>query len=137
MKRNRNMLVSRRGQKYALDCQNWTTYANFKNMCDHTLEEMCTAGVALKLEVPTWQDRYGNICHKEAAFGCKVAHKLLHPGMCLVGDNVGGNLNMSRDGHSGGQLFLSGSKQVPYQRVSTTEKRFTTISLTAVWIVFL
>ena len=45
MKRNRHRLVSRRGQKYALDRQ---------NMYDHTLEEMCTAGVAVKLEVPTW-----------------------------------------------------------------------------------
>ena len=91
---------------------------------------MCTIGVAVKLEVPTWQDRYGNICPEENAFGYKVIHKLLYPGMCLVGDKVGGNyLNMSGDGHSGGQLFLTGSKQVPYQRVSTTEKRFTMIGL--------
>ena len=130
MNRNRHRLVSNRGQKYALDRQNWTTCVNFKNTYDHTLEEMITAGVAVKLEVPTWQDRYGNICPEEEAFGCKVTHKLLYPGMCLVGDEVGGNLNMSGDGHSGGQLFLTGSKQVPYQRVSTTEKRFTMIGLT-------
>ena len=99
-------------------------------MYDHTLDEMITAVVATKLEVPTWQDRYGNICPEEKAFGCKVTHKLLHPGMCLVGDEVGGNLNMTGDGHSGGQLFLTGSKQVPYQQVSTTEKRFTMIGLT-------
>ena len=47
-----------------------------------------------------------------------------------MGDEVGGNLNMTGDGHSGDQLFLTGSKQVPYQRVSTTEKRFTMIGLT-------
>ena len=47
-----------------------------------------------------------------------------------MGDEVGGNLNMTGDGHSSGQLFLTGSKQVPYQQVSTTEKRFTMIGLT-------
>ncbi len=40
----------------------------------------------------------------------------------IVGDEVGGILKMTRDNHSGGQLFLTDSKQVPYQQVSTTEK---------------
>ena len=38
-----------------------------------------------------------------------------------MGDEVGINLNMSGDGHSSGQLFLTGS---------TTEKQFTMIALT-------
>ena len=58
-------------------------YANLKNMDDHTLEEMITAGVDTKVEVPIWQDRYGNICPEAKAFGYKVTHKLLLPGMCL------------------------------------------------------
>ena len=34
--------------------------------------------------------------------------------MCLVGDKVDGNLNLSGDGHCVGQLVLTRSKQVPY-----------------------
>ncbi len=68
----------------------------------------------MKLEVPTKQDRYGSVYPKEDTFGCKITHKLLHPGMCLVGDKVDGNLNLSGDGHCVGQLVLTRSKQVPY-----------------------
>jgi len=89
MNRNKHRLVSRRGQKYALDRQNWTTYGNFKNMYDHAIEEMVAAGVAEPLEKPTWQDRNGHPCSKESAHGCVVTHKLTHPEMCLVGDEVG------------------------------------------------
>ena len=61
MNRHKHRLVSVSGQKYELDRQNWTTYANFKNMYDHTLEEMINAVVAVALPSPCWMDRYGNI----------------------------------------------------------------------------
>ena len=47
-KRNAHRIVSKRGQKYEMDRDNWTTFRNFSNMYDHVIEEMYDAGVAEK-----------------------------------------------------------------------------------------
>ena len=39
-KRNAHRIVIKRGQGYEMDRDNWTTYRNFSNMCDHVIEEM-------------------------------------------------------------------------------------------------
>ncbi len=44
LKRNSHRTVSKRGQKYELDQQNWTTYANFVNMYDQCIGKMVSAG---------------------------------------------------------------------------------------------
>ena len=131
MNRNSHRLVSVRGQKYELDRQNWTTYANFSHMYTHTLDEMVHAGVARKLPEPCWKNRCGNVCPESEAYGCEVTHELCHPSLCFVGDEVGGNINMKGDGHAGGQKFLTRAGTVPYKKSSSSEKRFTLIGLTA------
>ena len=90
MKRNRHRIVSKRGQKYELDRQNWTTYANFADMYNHCSHEMEHAGVAKRLEEPTWMTRDGVQCTADDAYGCKVTHAIIRPEMCLCGDEVGG-----------------------------------------------
>ena len=59
MKRNQFRMVSKRGQKYSLDWQNWTTYHNFLHVYEHTYEEMVSAGVAKKLADEVWMDKDG------------------------------------------------------------------------------
>ena len=54
LRRNRTKLVSRRGQKYELNRQNWTTFANFRYMVSHTMSEMVDDGVAVKLDEQEW-----------------------------------------------------------------------------------
>ena len=90
MKRNRHRIVSKRGQKYELDWQNRTTYANFSDMYNHCSHEMEHAGVAKRLEEPTWMTRDGVQCTADDAYGCKVTHAIIRPEMCLCGDEVGG-----------------------------------------------
>ena len=131
MKRNKHRLVSKRGQKYSLDKQNWTTYHNFLHMYEHTYEEMVSAGVAERLPEPVWMDRNGTPCEEDDFFGCMVKYKLTHPDLCFVGDEVGGNISMKGDGHAAGRLLLGAPGSVAYDRVSVTEKRFTMIGLTA------
>ena len=131
MKRNRNKISSKRGQKYELDRQNWTTYANFADMYDHCVIEMEQAGVAKKLDEPTWMTKEGQECDPENAFGCKVTHQIVRPDMCLCGDEVGGNICMAGDGHVGGELFLSAKGTVPQNKTSKVNKKFTLIGLTA------
>ena len=131
MKRNRHRIVSKRGQKYELDRQNWTTYANFADMYNHCALEMEHAGVAKRLEEPIWMTRDGVQCTVDDAYGCKVTHAIIRPDMCLCGDEVGGNICMAGDGHVGGELFLAEKGTIPQNKTSKTNKRFTLIGLTA------
>ena len=55
-KRHDDKLVSKRGQKYELDRQSWTTYASFQSIYSHVEDEMVDAGVAEKLPEPAWLD---------------------------------------------------------------------------------
>ena len=118
MQQNKHRLVSKRGQKYSLDCQNWTTYHNFL----HMYNEMVWAGVAKELEHPVWLNRNGEVCSEEDSFGCKVKYELLHPDNCFVWNEVGGNISMRGDGHVGGRLFLSAPNSVAYDQVSVSGK---------------
>ena len=130
MRRHGDIIRSKRGQKYSLDRSNWSTYANFKDMYDHNIEEMEEAGVAKRRDIPVWMDRTGNVCDESEAVGCKVTHDLIHPEMCVVGDEVGGNLNMAGDGHVGGERYLCEKNSVPQQKTSTKDKHFTLLPLT-------
>ena len=40
MRRHGDRIRSKRGQKYSLDRSNWSTYANFRDMYDHNIEEI-------------------------------------------------------------------------------------------------
>ena len=51
-KRNDHRIVSKRGQNYEMDRDNCTTYHNFSNMYDHSIEKMRDDGVAEKLDSP-------------------------------------------------------------------------------------
>ena len=130
MTRHNNKIRSKRGKKYSLDRSNWTTWSNFDDMYRHNYHEMEIAGVAKRLDEPVWKDRQGRIVDESDAFGCKVTHELIHPEYCIVGDEVGGNLNMSGDGHVGGQKLLCATDSVPQKKVSTNDRHFTVLPLT-------
>ena len=132
LKRNSHRIVSKRGQKYELDRQNWTTYANFVNMYDQCIDQMVRVGVAKKRDKAVWMDKSGNVVRDEShAFGCKVTHDLIHPDWCLVGDEVGGNISMKGDGHVGGRLYLTAKGKTASRKASKADRRFTLIGLTS------
>ena len=60
-------------------------------MYDRLIEEMCDAGVAEKLDSPVLMNRDGEECQPIEVFGLKVTHRIKHPDMCIVFDEVGGN----------------------------------------------
>ena len=131
MKRNRDKIVSKRGQRYELNRQKWTTYANFVHMYNHCINEMVDAGVAVELDEPIWMDRSGNECDEADAYGCKVTHRVTRPGMCICGDEVGGNLSMKGDGNEGGKLLLGERGCVAQEKASARNRKFTMIGFTA------
>ena len=130
-KRNEHLICTKRGQKYALDRDKWTTYANFCDMYTHVYTEMEDAGVAARLIKPAWQDEDGSPCDESSVFGCKVTHTLTHPELCFVMDEVGGNISQKGDGHMGGRLLVCEKGMDPQQTINTKDKHFTLLGLTA------
>ena len=132
MKRNSHRLKSKPGKKFSTDRSNFTTYLNFKEMYDHVEEVMvndCKVGV--KLDEPVWMTENGDIVDDEKdAFGIKVTMDLQRPDMCIVLDEVGCNITQENDGSKGGELFLCGENQVPYQCTATKNCHFTCLGLT-------
>jgi hypothetical protein len=116
LNRNSHLICSKRGQKYELDRDKWTTYANFSQMYEHVYEYMEEAGVAVKLEAPVWRDKAGHDCTEEDAFGCNVTHDLTHHEMCVVMDEVGGNTSQKGDGHIGGELLVCEKGATPQKQ---------------------
>ena len=131
LKMNAHKFISKCGQKYELDCQNWITYANFVDMYDQCIEQMLRAGVAKKRAKPTWMDHKGYECNKSQAYGCKVTHDLIHPDWCLVGDEVGGNISMKGDGNAEERLYLAPKGRVAYRKFCKADWKFTLIWLTS------
>ena len=130
-KRNEHLICSKQCQKYELDRDKWTTYANFSNMYDHIYDEMVEAGVATLLDEPEWQDMNGVRCLESDALGCKVTHHLTHPEMCVVMDEVGANTNQKGDGKIGGRLLVCAKGTVPQEKINTKDKHWTLLGLTA------
>ena len=71
-------MCSRRGQKYELDCNKWTTYANFDQMFEHTYDLMVGAGLDKLLDTAVWNDVSGRRYNKEDSFRCMAPHNLTH-----------------------------------------------------------
>ena len=100
-------------------------------MYSHTISEMVDAGVAVKLDTPVWMKRNGEISEKEAAYGCKVFHRLMRPDMCICGGIVEGNLSIKGDRYVTGHKLLTGVGKIPQEKSSKQNRRFIMIRLTA------
>ncbi len=129
MERNKDKIVGKSGQEYNLNRHNWTTYIYFVQMYSHIIDELVVAGLVVKLDESVWMDRDGNTCIGEAAFGCKVHHKIVRPDLCFCGDEIGGNISIEGDGYYGGEKVLTEKGTIGQRKTSTWSKKFTMISL--------
>jgi hypothetical protein len=66
-------------------------------------KELVEVKVAVHLDEPVWMDANGNSVAEVNLFGMKASTKLIHPNMCITMDEVGCNLNMTKDGHVNGK----------------------------------
>ena len=90
-------------------------------MYDDVYECMVECGVARKLDAPT--DQFdGDIVTR---------YELLHPGMCLVVDEVGSNISQRGDGHITGTKYCCEHGTIPNNEVSHNDRHFTMLSFTA------
>jgi hypothetical protein len=129
--RNEKKIRSKKGRKYKLDRSNWTKYRNFKNMYDDVKNEMVEAGLATKLLSPVSIDDQGKIVDEKDGVGMRIQVNLHRPDMCVVLDEVGCNLNMTKDGHTGGTEFVVGKDIEAKTKATKREKHFTCLGLTA------
>jgi hypothetical protein len=86
--------------------------------------EMIVAGVATKFDTPVWLDEKGCEVEEINAKGMKVSTQQHCPDMCIIMDEVGCNINMTKDGHVNGTCF------VVTQKASKKEKHFRCLGLT-------
>jgi hypothetical protein len=56
LKRNGQKLVSKRGEKFAANRADWSTYNNFATMYDGISDKMVAAGAAEHLDEKVWMD---------------------------------------------------------------------------------
>lgn len=130
MRRNGDRIVSKTGKKSDLNRDNWTYYGNFNKMYEHIIEELVSANLAIQLEEPKWMDANGREVPPTELLGCKVTHKITKPEWCIVADEVGSDLSMKGDGRVGGQKFMCGRGNEPYNKSSNRSKHFTCLGLT-------
>jgi hypothetical protein len=130
LSRHHDRIRTKKGRKFELDRSKWTKYRNFSRMYDDVEEELVNAGLAVSLENPTWMDAKGNEVEEKKAVGMKVSTKLTRPEMCIVMDEVGCNINMTKDGHVNGTKFVVDKNDEAKQKASKKEKHFTCLGLT-------
>ena len=74
------------------------------------------------LEEPECQDKDGNHAEFESeAYGCDVTSKITQPDMVFLGNESGGNIDVTGDGHIGRHKLII-EKRLIVQRNSTKKK---------------
>ena len=131
-KRWEHALTFKRGQKFALDRAAALTFSNMNKMYDDVYDAMVECKVASKHMHPVYENRDGGVATNwNDKFGMPCTHKIDHPEMCLVVDEVGSDLSQKGDGHIGGVKYACERGAVPQNKVQHTDKHFTLLGFTA------
>jgi hypothetical protein len=132
LRRNENKLVTKRGEKFALNRHDWTTLPNIKQMYDVIYDEMVDACVAVSLQHPIFTDINGiPEDHETKRFGLAQPIKITKPEWILFADESGFNTSQKKDGHVGGQRFVVERGTTPQTMASTTDHKFTLLPFTS------
>ena len=116
-----HQLVSRRGQKFAIERSNSLTYHNVKKMYNDVYAALVESGNATKLEDAS-SDYSGPF---------KTHYVLTHPENCVVVDEVGSDTSQKGDGHIGGAKYYCARGWIPQNQASSNDKHFTVLGFTA------
>ena len=131
-KRWEHTLTFKRGQKFALDRSAALTFSNMNKMYNEVYEAMLECKVASKRMHPVYETADGTPATEwKDVFGIPCTHKIDHPEMCLVVDEVGSDLSQKGDGHIGGSKYACERGTVPQNKVQHTDKHFTLLGFTA------
>ena len=117
--------MTRQGENFEFDQQNWTNYSNFKLACDNIAMEMINIAIAVELEVAVWKDERGLDCAEKLFCGFQATHDVGHPTYFLIVDEVRGNVSQKGDGCRGGIQFMHERGLVPKKVTSNTHGHLT------------
>ena len=131
-RRYHDLLVTKRGVKFAVDRSEWSTEHWIRQMYDEVYKNMVNAGIAKKVDEPVYFDINGVVVDdQQKAFGLPCEYVVTHPDHLIFFDETGCNTNQKKDGHKGGQKFVCGRGMTPKIISATRDKHFTVLGLTA------
>jgi hypothetical protein len=131
LRRHEHEIVTKRGEKFALNRHDWTTYDNIKQMYDVIYDEMLDAKVAILLDEPIYTDIRGNVVEETERFGLLQHMTITKPSFIVFADESGFSTSQKKDGHVGGQKLVVESGTVPQIMASTTDHKFTLLPFTS------
>ena len=113
MKRHGHKIVSKRGVEYALNRSECSTYHNFDDMYTYIYNSMELSGATKRRDESVWMDHSDNVVEEVDAFGYQIIHDFVQLDMCLVGDEVVGDIHMTANSHQGVQFLLCKKGIIP------------------------
>jgi hypothetical protein len=131
LKRHENEIVTKRGEKFALNRHDWTTFENIQQMYDVIYDELVDARVALALSEPIFTDMHANVVDESCRFGLAQYITISSPNYILFADESGFSTSQKKDGHVGGQKLVVERGTVPQTMASTTDQKFTMLPFTS------
>jgi hypothetical protein len=131
MRRHGDRLVTKRGERFASNRNDWSKHAYIKQMYDVIYDEYVVANIARIRETPVYLDRSGNEVEEKDKFGEATDLDIMHPDYILFGDETGCNTSQRKDGHQAGKKYVVPRGTVPKTTCSTTDHRFTVLPITS------
>ena len=121
-KRWEHTLTFKRDQKFALDRSAALTFSNMNKMYNEVYKTMTECKVALKQIHPVYETvDWRPATDWNAKFGIPCTHKIDHPEMCLVVDEVGSDLSQKGDGQISGAKYACEKGAVPQNKVQSNQ----------------
>jgi hypothetical protein len=144
-KRYEDVLVTKRGERFASDRADWSTETKLRQMYDAIYQNLCDARVARRLDEAVFQNMNGETVDNpeekylfdidsnapEQPLGLPCEHEIVNPDYLLFFDETGCNTNQKKDGHNGGEKYVCGRGMRPKQIASNRDRHFTVLGLTA------
>ena len=99
---HKDRIVSKKGENFELDRDNWTAQANFKLTRDDVRAEMVEVNIAVYFDEPVWMDSNGHICNEKDYVVFMVSPNTTHPDHFIVAGEIGGGIRQKGDRHTRG-----------------------------------
>ena len=109
MRKNKNKIENRIGERQHQLRKYWTTHENFVTMYDRVYASMVDTKVATPLDESEYyfiNISGSRVKTEEEAAGHQINHHLSHPQFFLFGDEVGTDTNQMDDGNNGVQIYI-------------------------------
>ena len=127
---HRNVLETRRGERFKYSRANWTKLPFIVQMYDIIYVDMVDARVAVSIE-EVFTNKTGEIFSKGEKYGRVKEIKIMHPKYICFMDKAGCNTSKNKYGQNADKRKIVGVDNVPRSECNSSDHRFTLPPLTA------